>query len=93
LLQNTLDNLLLQEETLWRNKSRETWLTYKDLNTKFFHTSTIIKRRRNAIDFLKLSSGVWSSERQEIGNYFTSYFRNVFTSSILILDEDFFVPL
>jgi hypothetical protein len=49
--------------------------------------------RRNAIDFLKLSSGVWSSERQEIGNYFTSYFRNVFTSSILILDEDFFVPL
>jgi hypothetical protein len=58
------------------------------LNTKFFHTSTIIKRKRNAIDFLKLSSGAWSSERQKIGNCFTSHFRNVFNSSIPILDED-----
>jgi hypothetical protein len=48
----------------------------------------IIKRRRNAIDFLKLPSGVWSNERQEIGNCFTSHFRNVFTSSAPILDED-----
>jgi ribonuclease HI len=88
LLQHSLDNLLIQEESLWRNKSRETWLTCKDLNTKFFHTSTIIKRRRNAIDFLKLPSGVWSNERQEIGNCFTSHFRNVFTSSGPLLDED-----
>jgi hypothetical protein len=55
---------------------------------KFFHISTIIKRRRNAIDFLKLPSGAWSSERQEIGNCFTSHFKNVFNSSIPILDED-----
>jgi hypothetical protein len=87
-LQNSLDNLLLQEESLWRNKSRETWLSCKDLNTKFFHTSTIIKRRRNAIDFLKLPSGGWSSERQEIGNCFTSHFQYVFNSSRPNLDED-----
>jgi hypothetical protein len=87
-LQNTLDNLLLQEESLWRNKSRETWLTCKDLNTKFFHTSTIIKRRRNAIDFLKLPSRGWSSEQQEIGNCFTSHFQFVFNSSRPNLDED-----
>jgi hypothetical protein len=43
-LQLNLDNLLFQEEPLWRSKSRELWLTCKDLNTKFFHTSTIIKR-------------------------------------------------
>jgi hypothetical protein len=87
-LQNILDNLLFQEESLWRNKSRETWLTCKDLNTKFFHTSTIIKRRRNAIDFLKLPSGGWSSKRREIGNCFTSHFQSVFHSSRPILDED-----
>jgi hypothetical protein len=89
LLQNTLDNLFLQEKFLYRNKSRETWLTCNDLNMNFFHTSTIIKRRRNAIDFLKLPSGVWSSKRQEIGNRFTFHFKNVFTSFVLILDEDF----
>jgi hypothetical protein len=54
LLQKKLDDLLIQKESLWKNKSREIWLTGKDLNTMFFHTSTIIKRMRNAIDFLKL---------------------------------------
>jgi hypothetical protein len=58
------------------------------LNTRFFHTSTIIERRRNAIDFLKLPSGSWSSKRQDIGNCFTAHFRNVFTSSVSIIDAD-----
>ena len=44
-LQKFLDDLLIQEESLWQNKSRELWLTCKDLNIRFFHTSTIIKRR------------------------------------------------
>jgi hypothetical protein len=88
LLQKSLDDLYLQEESLWRNKSRETWLTCKDLNTKFFHTSTVIKRRRNAIDFLKLPSGSWSSERQAIGSCFTAHFKTVFTSSTPIIDDD-----
>jgi hypothetical protein len=88
LLQKSLDDLYIQEESLWRNKSRETWLTCKDLNTRFFHTSTVIKWRRNAIDFLKLPSGSWSSERQDIGSCFTAHFKTVFTSSVPIIDDD-----
>jgi hypothetical protein len=61
-LQKALDDLYLQEEILWKSKSQETWLTCKDLNTKFFHLSTLIKRRWNAIDFLKLSFGDWTSD-------------------------------
>ncbi|XP_059432574.1 uncharacterized protein LOC132165893 [Corylus avellana] len=86
--QKTLDDLLIQEESLWMNKSRELWLTCKDLNTKFFHTSTIIKRRRNAIDFLKMPSGNWTADRSDIGNCFTSHFKNLFSSSVPTLDED-----
>jgi hypothetical protein len=78
MLQNHLDNLLIQEESLWCNKSRETWITCKDLNTRFFHTSIVINRRRNAIDFLQLHYALWSSKRQDIGNFFTSHFKNVF---------------
>jgi hypothetical protein len=48
-----MDELLIQEEVLWKSKSREIWLTCTDLNTKFFHSSTIIRRRANAINFLK----------------------------------------
>jgi hypothetical protein len=76
-----LDNLLIKEESLWRSKSRESWLTCKDLNTKYFHLSTLIRRRSNAVNFLKLDSGVWVSSRTEIGDTFAAHFTKIFTSS------------
>jgi hypothetical protein len=94
-LKQELDKLLLQEELLWKSKSREIWLSCKDLNTRFFHLSTLIRRRRNAIDFLKLSSGAWISDRASIGNCFTHHFSSLFsTASPIIADEmlDLFQP-
>jgi len=83
-----LDSLLLQEEILWKSKSRDTWFTCKDLNTKYFHVSTLIKRRRNAIDFLKLSSGAWVSDRRNIGNCLSRHFKELFSSSSPIVTDD-----
>jgi hypothetical protein len=76
-----LNNLLVKEESLWRSKSRETWLTCRDLNTKYFHTSTLIRRRANAVNFLKLESGIWVSSRDEIGGNLISHFSNLFITS------------
>lgn len=42
-------------------------MTCKDLNTRFFHSSTLIRRKSNAIDFLQKSYGAWVSNRDEIG--------------------------
>ncbi|CAL2226100.1 unnamed protein product [Prunus armeniaca] len=44
--------LLDQEELFWLQKSRNTWLKEGDRNTKFFHLSTIIHRRRNKLEGL-----------------------------------------
>jgi hypothetical protein len=76
-----LNNLLVKEESLWKSKSRETWLTCRDLNTKYFHTSTLIRRRANAVNFLKLDSGTWVSFRDDIGGNLISHFSNLFTIS------------
>jgi len=35
-LQSDLREQLLREEILWKQKSKELWLTCTDLNTKFF---------------------------------------------------------
>lgn len=75
-----LNEELQNKEELWRLKSRVTWLTTRDLNTRYFHTSTIIRRRRNAIDFLKIEEGTWISSREDIGNYMSNYFQNMFQS-------------
>jgi hypothetical protein len=94
-LKLALDDLLLQEETLWKSKSRETWLTCTDLNTKFFHTSTIIRRRSNAVNFLKSSAGGWLSDRTAIGGDFVDHFSSLFSSSSPPIDgelADLFPP-
>ena len=83
-----LENLLVKEETLWCSKSREAYLTCKDLNTKYFHTSTLIRRRLNVVNFLKLDSGDWVSSRVEIGGNFIAHFTNLFTSSNTLIENE-----
>ena len=63
-------------------------LACSDLNTKFFHTSTIIKRRSNAINFFKTSEGGWLSDREKIGGTFVNHFANLFASSSSAIDEE-----
>jgi hypothetical protein len=84
MLKKDLDGLLIKEEALWRSKSRESWFHSKDL----FHTSTLIKRRSNAVNFLKTNEGVWVSNRAEIGGTFVSHFSNLFASSVLPIEDD-----
>lgn len=43
-LVGVLDELLQWEEELWKQKSRVRWLTTSNLNTKFYHASTVIRR-------------------------------------------------
>lgn len=60
-----LNENLKPEELLWRQKSRAIWLTSTDLNTCFFHLSTIVNSSHNAIESLKMDEG-WSSDLQII---------------------------
>ncbi|KAK9990862.1 hypothetical protein SO802_025847 [Lithocarpus litseifolius] len=73
-LQNELAEWLFRSETLWRQKSREIWLKLGDKNSKFFHLSTIIRRRRNHIDAIKKDDGSWITESKQIRQlFFESY--------------------
>lgn len=52
-----LNECLIREELFWHQKSKNQWFTSSNLNTRFFHLSTIIKRRSNAINFIKDDNG------------------------------------
>lgn len=77
-LQHEYNRILLQEEMLWYHKSRENWVKFGNKNTAFFHTQTVIRRKRNKIHGLTLPDGTWSTDdsilRMEAQNYFQALF-------------------
>lgn len=74
-----LDVVLEQEEILWFQKSREKWIELGDRNTKYFHTSTIIRRRRNRIEMLKNNDGAWISDPTELENLAVGYYQRLYS--------------
>ena len=77
-LQLELSKWLFRSEIMWKQKSRELWLKEGDRNTKFFHLSTIIKRRTNHIDAIKLEEGHWVTSPTQIRQTILSSFKNLF---------------
>ena len=56
-LQVEFSEWLARTEVPWKQKSQELWLKEGDRNTKFFHLSTIIRRRLNHINAIKSEDG------------------------------------
>jgi hypothetical protein len=48
----------------------------------------LIRRRSNAVNFLKTSEGAWVSNRTKIGGNFVSHFSNLFSSSTPSIEEE-----
>ena len=72
---------------VWRQKSRELWLKLGDKNSKFFHLSTIIHRRRNNIDAIKNEEGTWIHESGQIRDKFWENFINLFKEEEVYFPE------
>ena len=71
--------VLEQEEMLWFQKSREKWIDLGDRNTKFFHTSTVVRRSRNRVDMLKNSEDVWVTNSVELEQLATTYYKRLYS--------------
>jgi len=73
-LQKKYNDVLKQEEIIWYQMSRENWVKLGDHNTSFFHTQTLVRRKRNKIQGLFLENGKWSTDdvilQAEAINYF-----------------------
>lgn len=51
------NNLLLQEETYWKQQAKLFWLEEGDANTKFFHATTTGRKKTNHISYLEKYTG------------------------------------
>ena len=73
-----LDEWLAREDLKWKQKTREIWLREGDWNTGFFHLSTLIKRRRNCIQEIKLEDESWINDGEDIQKYFIENFKALY---------------
>jgi hypothetical protein len=84
------ENVLFQEETLWYQKSREQNIKLGSRNTSFFHAQSIIRRKRNKIHGIRLSTGEWCTDPDTMRLEALNFFKELFCTRQLVtprLDE------
>lgn len=80
-LREERNEVLLQEEIVWQQKAKIDWLKYGDRNTKFFHTATLTRKRRNRIDVLLDKQGAWVEDEKKSKEMACRFYAGLFTSN------------
>ncbi|KAJ1418238.1 Ribonuclease H-like superfamily [Sesbania bispinosa] len=65
-LKHEFQSMLDQEEIFWYKKARSDWVRFGDRNTRYYHLSTMIRRRRNKMEALLNDEGVLISNPEEL---------------------------
>ncbi|XP_061354883.1 uncharacterized protein LOC133299442 [Gastrolobium bilobum] len=72
--------ILLREEMAWFQRSRCNWMKFRDKNTKFFHSTTISRRRHNKILTLKNNQGDWIANKDKLISMVVSFYEELFSA-------------
>ncbi|XP_060959161.1 uncharacterized protein LOC115699843 [Cannabis sativa] len=79
-LNSMLDALLYKEEVYSKQRARVRWLNAGDKNTKFFHKQATIRKKTNAIKYLKDNEGNVVNSQEGIANLVISHFSDLFST-------------
>ncbi|OMO51807.1 reverse transcriptase [Corchorus capsularis] len=74
------NQILQQEETFWAQNSRVQWLQQGEKNTRFFHLSTICRRRRKRISMLRNNDGKWVTENAPLQTLVLNFYRGLYAN-------------
>ena len=62
------------EEEIWAMKARTNWIILGEMNTSYFHMSTLARRSKNRITNIQNGDGVLVHNVEEVKDIFTSSF-------------------
>lgn len=85
-----LEALYDTQEEIAKQQSRDNTIALGERNTKFFHVTTLKRRKRNNIHCIQDRDNKVVSSRQDIEEVLTSYFSDLFTESSNNLDKEIF---
>ena len=73
-----MESVLNDEEMLWFQKSRAEAICDGDRNTRYFHLSTIIRRKRNRVEALMDDEGSWITDSEQVKEMVRDFWRTLF---------------
>lgn len=72
------DQLLYQKEVFWFQKSRCKLLESGDKNTRYFHGTTVSIRKKQKIESLQDSNGIWVTDQDVLRGMAQSFFQELY---------------
>ncbi|XP_059073619.1 uncharacterized protein LOC131874319 [Cryptomeria japonica] len=84
-----LSETLAREESYWRKKSRDLWLSEGDRNTKLFHSSSKLKRLRKRISCIVDSNGNTLIDEDKIATEAVRFFKSLLSVEMVVVDDEF----
>ncbi|CAN1190366.1 LINE-1 retrotransposable element ORF2 protein, partial [Linum perenne] len=88
-IRREVSQLWQDEETYWAQRAHINWLKLGDRNTRFFHNSTIQRRRRNQITSIKDERGLWIDDPGELNSHIKNFFHSLFSGTKNVTDLSF----
>jgi hypothetical protein len=73
-----LDELLLREEIMWKQRSQIDWLREGDKNTSYFHRRATWREKKNRIVSLKDENGKICKSQEDLKNTACSFFNDLY---------------
>lgn len=64
---------------MWAQKAKVNWLQLGDKNTRFFHTTATIRKKRNKIVRVKNNLGIWWKVGEKLEQVFVHNFKMRFS--------------
>ena len=78
-LRNEVDDLLDKEMRMWFQRAHALWAIHGDINSKYFHSRTTQRYRRNKIEGIKNARGQWCLDPKEVAKELLDFYSDLFS--------------
>lgn len=78
ILHEQYQRYMAAQEAYWLQRSRLNWNLQGDQNTRFFHMTATVRRRRNRVQALQNEQGEWLVREDEIRRQFVRHFKEIY---------------
>jgi hypothetical protein len=82
-----MDELLVKEEVMWKQRSRIDWLNSGHQNTSYFHRKASWRAKKNGITQLTDENGSVTKDEQKIKEMTKEFFKNLYNRDVEIKPE------